>query len=758
MVNKVNEAYAISRRRFLQVAAGAGAIIVGGSAFWPDGYAFAAGTSDTGLPSTLGSASAPEQVHLTFGSDASSEVTVSWAVPAIGTTAPYLQYVAGGTAGSPATIPPVTAQISPSAKQYTDGLSGETVYLYHAPLSGLSGATTYTYMITDPNTGVTFTGTFTTGPSGRFPFAFTSFGDLGTPGNNEADGSKVAVDDANGVFATYTWGSPAQTAYSTDYSESAWNAYLAVTQLGNMTSLIPSGNPAPLFHLMNGDLAYADKQTINSANAVTSGASSVYPAPEVWRDFGLNVQRSAANTPWMPCIGNHEAELDNGPGGYNSFTNRFNLPSNGTSFQGFYCFQVGSVLFLALDANDVCYQGAGAYNVGGNQSSFVDKSGNTVHPYTSQYNRRYTGAFGPQQTDGTLPPGNNAQTVWLQNVLASARPQLVPSAPTSTITPVPSINPASIDWIIVQMHQSALSSSNDNGCDAGIRQAWAPLFDQYQVDLVLSGHDHDYERSYPVRGFTAGSGTSIWGAGGTWGSTWTANVYYNGATPGTWTALASTVGTAVNTLTPNVVTTDEVSPIDTSLGTVYLVLGGGGTDKPDNVYGGYNSSGNLVSGLANVTTFTQIRVGLQYPTSGTATIAAGTKPLPDASEPNAWSCIRDSYSTVTTGNSTGTNSYGIAYFNVDPGTTPGGQTTITITYYHTSLQPSGSPQYTQFDQFVVTRARSDGPSASLPEFSAPAALLVGTTALGVGAMYVHQRRRGDDALQTVSRGDGQNLR
>ena len=34
--------------------------------------------------------------------------------------------------------------------------------------------------------------------------------------------------------------------------------------------------------------------------------------------------------------------------------------------------------------------------------------------------------------------------------------------------------------------------------------------------------------------------------------------------------------------------------------------------------------------------------------------------------------------------------YGIAYFNVDPGTTPGGQTTITITYYHTSLQPSGT--------------------------------------------------------------------
>jgi 3',5'-cyclic AMP phosphodiesterase CpdA len=73
---------------------------------------------------------------------------------------------------------------------------------------------------------------------------------------------------------------------------------------------------------------------------------------------------------------------------------------------------------------------------------------------------------------------------------------------------------ATIDWIVVQMHQSALSSSTDNGCDVGIRQAWLPLFERYEVDLVVNGHDHDYERSYPVRGFTPGLGTSTF-AGGT---------------------------------------------------------------------------------------------------------------------------------------------------------------------------------------------------------------------------------------------------
>src|ERR1700691_5140929 len=68
----------------------------------------------------------------------------------------------------------------------------------------------------------------------------------------------------------------------------------------------------------------------------------------------------------------------------------------------------------------------------------------------------------------------------------------------------------SIDWIIVQMHQDAMSSSaTGNGSDLGIRQAWLPLFDRYQVDLVLSGHDHGYERSFPVRGADAGAGRQV---------------------------------------------------------------------------------------------------------------------------------------------------------------------------------------------------------------------------------------------------------
>jgi hypothetical protein len=606
-------------------AAGAGVATVFASAGFPEGYSAAA----VRTAGPLGSGTTPEQIHLTWGADASKDMTVSWASAAPEVTPQLLVY--------PAPHSKKAFKVYDAVRtSYTDGLSGETVYAYHVPLKDLSADTDYAYVVRDAATpDVTFTSSFRTAAEGRFPFAFTSFGDLGTPGAGAtyalADGSTVA---------------------STTYSESQWNAYNAVGEVENL---------APLFHLLNGDLCYADKVTITAGGA-TSSAGGAQPAPQVWRDFGLNVQRSAANRPWMPCIGNHEAELDNGPQGYASYNTRYWMPANHTRFPGnFYSFQVGSVVFISLDANDVCYQGGGGYNVGG--VATTDAAGNPVSATAHQYNQFYTGTF-REEADGTWSAHGhtpNRQTKWLEHELSRARS-----------------NPG-VDWIVVQMHQCALSSSTDNGCDLGIRQAWLPLFDQYQVDLVVNGHDHDYERSYPVRGFTPNLGTSTF-AGGT---------VTNAS--GTVT-LASTHGQTVNTLTPNVVTTDETSPFDTTQGTVYLVLGGGGTNKRDNVYG---------ARVANATTFTQIRTG-------------SVKPLPDATEPANWSAKTDP-----------ADAYGIAYFQVDPGT-PGGNTTITVTYYHAPTQTTGTPSYSVLETFQLTRPRSDNSLAAVrADASRPA--LTGTS-------------------------------
>ncbi|AMY12773.1 Alkaline phosphatase precursor [Luteitalea pratensis] len=48
-------------------------------------------------------------------------------------------------------------------------------------------------------------------------------------------------------------------------------------------------------------------------------------------------------------------------------------------------------------------------------------------------------------------------------------------------------------WTIVAFHHPVFSVAGD-GDNAALRAAWKPLFDKYEVDLVLTGHDHTYGR------------------------------------------------------------------------------------------------------------------------------------------------------------------------------------------------------------------------------------------------------------------------
>ncbi len=101
--------------------------------------------------------------------------------------------------------------------------------------------------------------------------------------------------------------------------------------------------------------------------------------------------------------------------------------------------------FISLANDDVCYQDGG-----------------------NSYVRGYSGG---------------AQKAWLEQELRRTR------------------RSNSIDWIVVCMHQVAMSTANNfNGADLGVRQEWLPLFDEYGVDLVVMGHEHHYERTLPVRG------------------------------------------------------------------------------------------------------------------------------------------------------------------------------------------------------------------------------------------------------------------
>lgn len=306
----------------------------------------------------------------------------------------------------------------------------------------------------------------------------------------------------------------------------------------------------------------------------------------IWNSwFNLN-QPSSMNRPWMPSLGNHEVEQGNGALGYRSYLARYRLPGNDSSaFDGqWYAFSVGSVRFIATDNNDVVYS-----------------------------------------TDFNFPVrgySNRAQLRWLERELAQAR------------------NDPDIDWIVVFVHFPVMSTAG--GADLGVRQTFQPLWDRYGVDLVLTGHSHDYERMYLTRGVEAGSAT----------------------------------------LQPHVVDTG-LDNLDTTKGAMHVVVGTGGVAIPTPTYNTDPTTRGSAAGVTNE--------------------SGGT-----TSEPAPYSAVRLPQ-----------DLYGFVSVDVDPGSAPGGFTSMKVTYLPTSLTGASSAA----DSFTLKKLRRDAgaPAAVLPAAaSAPA--------------------------------------
>jgi hypothetical protein len=56
-------------------------------------------------------------------------------------------------------------------------------------------------------------------------------------------------------------------------------------------------------------------------------------------------------------------------------------------------------------------------------------------------------------------------------------------------------------WRIVALHHPPYSAGYQ-GSSLHVRDVFAPIFEEYGVQLVLSGHDHDYQRSKVINGVT----------------------------------------------------------------------------------------------------------------------------------------------------------------------------------------------------------------------------------------------------------------
>ena len=70
-------------------------------------------------------------------------------------------------------------------------------------------------------------------------------------------------------------------------------------------------------------------------------------------------------------------------------------------------------------------------------------------------------------------------------------------------------------WKVALFHRSPYSSGGEHGSDLVVREAFAPIFESRGVQLVISAHEHDYERTVKLRaGAPAADGVTYVVAGG----------------------------------------------------------------------------------------------------------------------------------------------------------------------------------------------------------------------------------------------------
>jgi 3',5'-cyclic AMP phosphodiesterase CpdA len=227
-----------------------------------------------------------------------------------------------------------------------------------------------------------------------------------------------------------------------------------------------------------GDIAYADywlKEEIQGFLPNTTIADGIKVYESILNDYYDDLTSVSALKPYMVGPGNHEANCDNGgttdsrynytytssicmPGqtNFTGYRNHFRMPSaeSGGTGNFWYSFNHGMTHFVQLDTETDLGHGFIA----------PDETGGSEGQDSGPFN--YT---------------MNAQTSWLEADLKA-------------------INRSQTPWVVVAGHRPwYLSHANASGTICWTcKDVFEPLFIQYGVDLVLSGHSHVYERQAPL--------------------------------------------------------------------------------------------------------------------------------------------------------------------------------------------------------------------------------------------------------------------
>jgi len=343
-------------------------------------------------------------------------------------------------------------------------------FFVHAYLHHLTPATEYHYRFryaAGNEQGATADATFLTAPDRvTEPFTFTAFADEGIPGPSLDQDPSLLPESAWGMWnnGSYDPGDPDNPARTKINTTSA--VIRQITRVRNLTNGTPSR-----FNLQAGDLCYAQAQGDIQPIINPDGPNGSQPAahntpqppansggwdyydPWIWTSWFPMIEPSASAIPWMFATGNHEPEMFSShvaadkvtvgnyePLGYGGLVKRLDLPKTGPSnCPSVYSFSYGNVGIISVDANELSWE-----------------------------------------IQGLLGYSHGAQLRWLEDQLAAWR------------------RATRIDFIVAFFHECAFSTCNGHSSDGGVRSKLAPLFAKYQVDLVIQGHNHVYERTNPL--------------------------------------------------------------------------------------------------------------------------------------------------------------------------------------------------------------------------------------------------------------------
>jgi Purple acid Phosphatase, N-terminal domain/Calcineurin-like phosphoesterase len=446
----------------------------------------------------------------------------------------------------------------------------------------------------------------------------------------------------------------------------------------------------PAFTIVAGDLSYASGGTATlgkTAGANDGNTAQQSYSPGEWDTYFSYMGESAQFIPWLVGVGNHEMEpltVD----GYAGILTRFpdlaqqaNGGSNTTESGSTFTYTGSSFTWNGYTITNGTTYNSGSpvvrtYTYG--NVAFIQLDGNDLSAEISE-NNGYTGG---------------QQTNWLLAQLATYRAG------------------ASVDFIVVYFHNCLYCTNGTHGSDGGIRNVWQPIFDNWNVDLVVNGHVHAYERSQPL--FNNAPVKQV-ASGGSYTNFYTDQ---GALTPPSGAISATTYFCAGGG--------------GQSLYTSWLGFSGGddGTSGDGSVTGDTNAAANTfttgsspfldvwkVSGTVEPGTATGAPAGATGVASGGST---ENDPAYSAAAPfSAWRFSTWSHLTI----------------NVTAPTSTGGQTSMQILGVDANVSPT-----VVMDSVTIIRDSVVQPPAATPEVGATDLLVVaGAAVMGAGA-YAAQRK------------------